>query len=490
MKWGLWSTTAASNSATPPDGWPEGQAPSTVNDCAREMMAAIATGLQDIQFVDLGFAPTQTSGSTFTVSGTHADVIHYGRRLKMFDGVNTLYATVISATATSNTAVALRFDTGTAPLDASLSSFAIGSPAAANNAVPENVYRNKNYIQNGQFDIWQRGGGPFSFSAANTTVKCSADRWVTFTGITSAGATFSITRGERSAAASNVPTLAQCGVLLNNCIVISVNAALSTVAAADYLVLQNSVEGFNWRQIAQKPTTLSFWVNSTITGTYCSSLGAPGGNGITVEYTISAAATWEKKTITFPPSPATGTWDYSSGAGIVVKWTLGAGSNQQGTANTWSTGTLLATVNQTQFFQNGSSTFKLAAVKFEEGTQATPLPPVDYAQELALCQRYLYPINGAVFGFAVSSTQGIFNFSYPTMRVGSLSASLGLALSNLQLVGQGAAMSISAITLFAPTAVSNLFTVNPVGSPLSAGNGLRFNSSSGAATLMYIKSEL
>jgi hypothetical protein len=48
-----WDSTAASNNATPPDGWPEGQAPSTVNDCAREMMAAVkrwftrATGLTD-----------------------------------------------------------------------------------------------------------------------------------------------------------------------------------------------------------------------------------------------------------------------------------------------------------------------------------------------------------------------------------------------------------------------------------------------------------
>jgi hypothetical protein len=41
-----WSTTAASNNSSPPNGWPEGQAPSTVNDCGREMMAALATEAQ------------------------------------------------------------------------------------------------------------------------------------------------------------------------------------------------------------------------------------------------------------------------------------------------------------------------------------------------------------------------------------------------------------------------------------------------------------
>src|SRR3990167_2318044 len=36
-----WDEAAASNNAATPDGWPEGQAPSTANNCAREMMAAL-----------------------------------------------------------------------------------------------------------------------------------------------------------------------------------------------------------------------------------------------------------------------------------------------------------------------------------------------------------------------------------------------------------------------------------------------------------------
>ena len=36
-----WSETAGSNNAATPNGWPEGQNASTVNDCAREMMAAV-----------------------------------------------------------------------------------------------------------------------------------------------------------------------------------------------------------------------------------------------------------------------------------------------------------------------------------------------------------------------------------------------------------------------------------------------------------------
>src|ERR1700686_4569674 len=96
MKWGKRRTTEASNPASQPDGWPEGQAPSTVNDCAREMMAQIAGGLQGLQFIDLGLVPTQTSGNTFTVPG-NVPSLHYGRRLKISDGANTLYGTITSA---------------------------------------------------------------------------------------------------------------------------------------------------------------------------------------------------------------------------------------------------------------------------------------------------------------------------------------------------------------------------------------------------------
>lgn len=36
-----WSTTAANNNSAAPDGWPEGQTAASLNNCAREMMAAI-----------------------------------------------------------------------------------------------------------------------------------------------------------------------------------------------------------------------------------------------------------------------------------------------------------------------------------------------------------------------------------------------------------------------------------------------------------------
>lgn len=69
-----WSETAANNNSATPNGWPEGQLPATVNDCAREMMAATAreynrshvtissTGSANAYVLTYTTAPTYTHG--------------------------------------------------------------------------------------------------------------------------------------------------------------------------------------------------------------------------------------------------------------------------------------------------------------------------------------------------------------------------------------------------------------------------------------------
>lgn len=138
MKLGRWSTTAASNNSTPPDGWPEGQAPSTVNDCAREMMAAIRTAFQDLAYVDQDLTPTFVTASSFTVPGDQTSAIHAGRRLKIFDGTagvaTTIYATVATASFTAVTTIHISADGG--QLTSSLSSFAISIIPRDNSPLP------------------------------------------------------------------------------------------------------------------------------------------------------------------------------------------------------------------------------------------------------------------------------------------------------------------------------------------------------------------
>lgn len=138
MKVGRWSTAAGSNNAATPDGWPEGQLPSTVNDCAREMMAAIRVALLDPQFIDQDLSPTFITALSFSVPGNQTSAIHIGRRLKIFDATagvqQIIYATVQSVSFTSVTTVHIETDSGS--LTSSLSSFGMSIISNINNALP------------------------------------------------------------------------------------------------------------------------------------------------------------------------------------------------------------------------------------------------------------------------------------------------------------------------------------------------------------------
>lgn len=139
-KVGRWSTAAGSNNQATPNGWPEGQLPSTVNDCAREMMAAIRTMIIDAQFIDQDFSPTYITSSSFSVPGNQTSAIQIGRRLKMFDATagvqQIIFGTVVSVSFTAVTTVHIESDSGS--LTSSLSSFGISIISNNNNALPRN----------------------------------------------------------------------------------------------------------------------------------------------------------------------------------------------------------------------------------------------------------------------------------------------------------------------------------------------------------------
>lgn len=498
MKWGLWSVTAGSNSATPPDGWPEGQAPSTVNDCAREMMAQIRTGINNIQFVDLGVTPTQTGNTTFTLAGNQMQWYSYGNRVQANVGGTIYTGTVISSTYTTNTGVTLRFDAGQGsmtPLTNSLSAVATGFPSAASGALPEMVWRRRNMIINSCMDIWQRGNGPYKVSGGPIDIY-TADRWV-FEANMTAVAAVNISRFERSANASFVPTVAQAGLLITNAYGISVSAAMATINNGTYACITQKIEGYTFRQLAQKPLTISFWVNSRQTGTYCLALRNAGVNqSCVLQYSVSSVATWEKKTLTFPKSPVTGTWDYSIGIGLAVSFVLVAGATFQGGAGNWTAANIMATSAQTNFMTSAGNVLMLTGVQVEEGIQVTPLEPVDIAMESQRCSRYYYQIgttngNLAIVGVATSPNASLHTIVYPQQRAANPAITFTTPNGTLYTANYNglAGLSVSAATAF--TSFPNQVTVGmqQVGAgTLTAGGACGLLISAGGA--IKISSEL
>lgn len=164
MKWGLWSTTAASNASAPPDGWPEGQAPSTVNDCAREMMASIRTGMNDLAqgFVDLGMSPTFVSSTKFTTTGNDLNYLPVGTRFRASDA-STLYGVIISASFSTNSAFTVVLDSGN--LTSSLTSIAVGviKAGSTNANIPNPLALPGGLTANGTFSLSSTNAIPVGF---------------------------------------------------------------------------------------------------------------------------------------------------------------------------------------------------------------------------------------------------------------------------------------------------------------------------------------
>jgi hypothetical protein len=129
-----WSTTAASNNASPPDGAPEGMAAGTVNDVIRQNMASVRAWYEDPQWINLGLTPTRVDADTFSLSGDVTGTFHVGRRVKV-TGSATGYASISASTYSApNTNVDVTMDTGSLPV--TLSAVYIAALSATNSSIP------------------------------------------------------------------------------------------------------------------------------------------------------------------------------------------------------------------------------------------------------------------------------------------------------------------------------------------------------------------
>lgn len=194
---------------------------------------------------------------------------------------------------------------------------------------------------------------------------------------------------------ANVPNLSNG---FRNSLKVDCTTADTSVAAGDYVILYQRIEGQDLQHLlygttAHKKVTVQFWVKSPKTGTHIVELYHLDATYFnSQQYTISSADTWEKKTVTFAGYPTTSFDDDSNGSLQLAWWLLGGSTYSGGThnSNTWHNTQANRAVGQVNVLDNTANNFYLTGVQLEVSDSATDFEHLSFAEELALCQRYLY----------------------------------------------------------------------------------------------------
>jgi hypothetical protein len=328
--------------------------------------------------------------------------------------------------------------------------------------VPVTAFKNR--IINGAMQIDQRNAG------ASVTVN-DAESYV-------------LDRYFAQDATDGVFTVQQSSIApagFTNSMLITVTTADSSLAAGQLARIAQRIEGFNvadlaWGTASASTITLSFWVRSSLTGTFGGSLtNAAFNRSYPFSYTISAANTWEQKSITIA-GDTTGTWLTTNGVGLVLNIGLGVGSTLSGTAGAWSGSGFVSATGATSVVGTSGATFYLTGVQLEKGSTATSFDYRPYGTELALCQRYYQKytgLSGVAYAVGQAYTSGAALYSFiPVVQMRAAPTLTHLNVGTWSSNGTG--LSLTSFNVSGSSSVLRLDVT--VSSGLTAGNATGLNS--------------
>lgn len=199
-----------------------------------------------------------------------------------------------------------------------------------------------------------------------------------------------------------------------NSLKIDVTTADSSLAAGDLYNIIHQIEGYNiahlgWGTSVAKTVTLSFHIKSPKTGTHCVTLRNSDQTRTRVEeFTVSAANTWEKKTITIT-GDTSGTWQSTTSAGIQLIFPLAVGSTYHSSVATGSWGNggnIYGSSNQVNCMDDAANNWYITGIQLEVGQTATDFEYEDVTTTLAKCQRYYVKEAGTIYGGQYNTSSG------------------------------------------------------------------------------------
>jgi hypothetical protein len=251
----------------------------------------------------------------------------------------------------------------------------------------------KNRIINGGMVVDQRNAGA-SVTRASSTSGYSLDRW-NISNLT--GGTYTAQQS------TDVPTNAGFSYSLKATVTVADTSITTTENAAFF----QPIEGYNIADLRfgysnASSVTLSFWVKSTVTGTFsCCLTNSDNSRANPQSFTINSSNTWEQKTITFA-GDTSGTWLTTNGIGLFVYVWLAAGPTYQGSAG-WNGSSIYAITGQANAMSTIGNVFAITGVQLEKGSTATSFDYRPYGTELLLCQRYYYRTTSLPLGYILNA---------------------------------------------------------------------------------------
>jgi len=331
----------------------------------------------------------------------------------------------------------------------------------------------KNRIINGAMVIDQRNAGA---SVTPADVQYTLDRWKS---AVSAASKFTIQQ------VSTAPTG------FNNSLKITSSSAYSIVSTS-YFGIAQSIEGYNVADLGfgtanAKTITISFWVQSSLTGTFGGCIRNENADrAYPFTYTINSANTWEQKTVTIA-GDTSGTWNTTNGVGLQVCFGIGVGSSYSATAGSWtSTAYIFSATGATSLVGTNGATLYITGVQLEVGSTATPFERRLYGQEFINCQRYYYRVftgQNQWFGstgYFYNTTQ----FNMPVLFPVSMRTAPALDVANgtnfFTIDKSGTTTQTNTLAIFQPSTNAALVYSGSLSASGTAGYGAGLVSSNGA----------
>jgi hypothetical protein len=333
----------------------------------------------------------------------------------------------------------------------------------------QDLGRFRNRIINGDMSIDQRNAGA---SVTPTNGQYTLDRWSAINGGVSSK--FSV---QQNAGSVTPPTG------FSNYLGVTSLSAYS-ISSSDRFYISHAIEGFNsadfaWGTANAKTITISFWVRSSLTGTFGGAVQNNNQNrSYPFTFTISSANTWEYETVTIA-GDTTGTWVGSTnGTGLLLYFGLGVGSTYSGTAGAWAGSDFRSATGAVSVVGTNAATFYITGVQLEVGSVATPFERRDYGRELIMCQRYYYKVfpNAANIPFGTgwnrsTTAQRTFIPFQVAMRTAPTALEQTGTASNYHIQYSDTSATCSAVPTFSQASVAAAAIELVVASGLTAGQG-------------------